>query len=877
MQFGSWVFIGITAVCWLKGNLLVQKKDKRCSTKGKVQYQPKERSLAMLSENEFWRQIVKGRYICNSFSNDPNQTSPSAHCHQNWCGQKRILKSLANLHMKGRVSMSMQDANSCLAATYCGAYVYAGRGQHRDCLIATLQLQNAYIRGTVQAQDTPDWTKSFKVAMKISTANCPEQKTDHEMLSWFRDALQELLAAKFPMPLAYFPTGLISNQPKSVLICEAKGETGTSLGNSLKEILEDNTRIATREVLVLVVRATLWAFQLQKKLVEEVGGFMQDMRLHNVLTIPEKHLSGRQGLYNVFRCVDGRGMIPIGVCKWEKLKGLHELYTSFHLDEAWKRCSTINAAIDEQWNTMMINFREDLKQLNSLGYSVVDKTGCQENRRDRSKYVALYNQYIENIYNWFRNVMGPNCGDHSIGLVDLLVWIEEEKPPVTLVPGPKTPPKAGPQNQSHGFPKTPGPPAKQMPVVPAKQTPTAPAHPYPHPGQKRKMPETTVPVNVLARQEYADLGVWSTGSAARPAQGAVPQGAVPAQGASSQAPPPPPPPPAPQTGVAVGTQEQSRAITNRWRKPDKPPSKSAVNISAQVVRRAQEKVDQAKLDVACALESYAQFARCKTSSKDTHNGITHYIILLLLKSVWHGITDFVSKHKMFEHFPNQTWLQWKRKGGRLVKNWYFMKHDLLKTELALNSAPIDWTNWLTTEEVESILMFNLNLMIPTGYQPWDPDAQKLKFHDYEKLLRWINEEAGQKLVTTVHGDKKPALQACPLDFEWDNWIQKSKGEMAELACLNFFHRMQNLQYKIKFHDREFLDDIRENGLRVRQDDSGAEDQDEGETEGEQKSPPQKSWPQNRSCQYSWSQDRWSQDKWWHRNSWSQDRWDQNHW
>ena len=163
-----------------QGKFVSSKKDKRCSTKGKVQYQPKERSLAMLSENEFWRQIVKGRYICNSFCIDPDQTSPSAQCHQDWYGQQRILKSLANLRMMGNVRMSMQDANSCLEATYCGSYVYAGRGQHHDCLVATLELQNAYIRGTVQAQDTPHWTKSFKVAMKISTANCPEQKNDHQ-------------------------------------------------------------------------------------------------------------------------------------------------------------------------------------------------------------------------------------------------------------------------------------------------------------------------------------------------------------------------------------------------------------------------------------------------------------------------------------------------------------------------------------------------------------------------------------------------------------------------------------------------------------------------------------------------------------------------
>ena len=96
------------------------------------------------------------------------------------------------------------------------------------------------------------------------------------------------------------------------MICEAKGETGASLGNSLKEILEDGNRIATREVLVLVVRATLWAFQLQRQLVNEIDGFMQDMHLHNALTIPEKHLPGRRGLYNVFRCVDGRGSWEIG-------------------------------------------------------------------------------------------------------------------------------------------------------------------------------------------------------------------------------------------------------------------------------------------------------------------------------------------------------------------------------------------------------------------------------------------------------------------------------------------------------------------------------------------------------------------------------------
>ena len=95
--------------------------------------------------------------------------------------------------------------------------------------------------------------------------------------------------------------------------------------------------LATREVLVLVVRATLWACQLQKQMVNETGYWVQDMHIHNVLTIPQKHLAGRQGLYNVFRCVDGRGLWEIGKFRWDKLRGLHELYTTFHMDESLEK------------------------------------------------------------------------------------------------------------------------------------------------------------------------------------------------------------------------------------------------------------------------------------------------------------------------------------------------------------------------------------------------------------------------------------------------------------------------------------------------------------------------------------------------------------
>ena len=163
------------------------------------------------------------------------------------------------------MTLVMQDEGQVHEAFYAGTYVYAGRGQHRDCLIVSLKLKNACCRShQVETQNTQFWARSFKVAMKISTANCKEQRGDFHMLKDFRSQLSDGLAAQFPIPLAHFETGLVCNQPKSVLICEAKGDTGTSLGNTLKEIREDQNRIATREVLVLVVRATLWAFQLQK-------------------------------------------------------------------------------------------------------------------------------------------------------------------------------------------------------------------------------------------------------------------------------------------------------------------------------------------------------------------------------------------------------------------------------------------------------------------------------------------------------------------------------------------------------------------------------------------------------------------------------------
>ncbi len=159
-------------------------------------------------------------------------------------------------------------------------------------------------------------------------------------------------------------------------------------------------------------------------------------------------------------------------------------------------------------------------------------------------------------------------------------------------------------------------------------------------------------------------------------------------------------------GIQQIQQRTDQQRINRWRKPiDQPPSKNAVNIPAEEAEEAQENIKLAHREVVSALQSHHNVVRPRTSIKDTHNGITHYIILMLLKSVWHGITDFVSKHNSLNWSPQLPWSKWKHKGGRLAKNWDFIKENLEKRELPLNSPPIEWTTWLTAEDVEWTFQF----------------------------------------------------------------------------------------------------------------------------------------------------------------------------
>ena len=448
---------------------------------------------------------------------------------------------------------------------------------------------------------------------------------------------------------------------------------------------------------------------------KETGGFIQDMHIHNALTIPQENKRGREGLYNVFRCVDGRGQWDIGIYKWDKLKGLHELYPSWQMDEAWKRCSTINEAINSQWNEKMMSFREDLKNLSSLGMSKLDHSCCWDNRTDRSKYVQLYDYYIEDIYKWFLRVMGENTADHSIAPVQLMRWIGDEEIPMP-VPVPKTPPKAGAgcQDQSQGIPlPKPRPKRKTPPEA------TAPAGKLVKGAVPSQCAASTVPepLNIPSqpRPPVGKLANLGPGKGAVPSQGAASTVPKPLNIPSQPRPPPTPPPCAP-------------CHSHPWRNNGKPPS--AVNIPSQQVKEAEDKVELARRCLAEALQSRAlnrcdNVVRRHISSKDTHNGISHYIILLLLKSVWHGITDFICKHKPHE-FPALTFKKWKRKGGRLVKNWHYMRQELGKTELALDSNPICWTEWLSTDDVAKIISYNLELIIPPGNQV-GPDGWKLKF------------------------------------------------------------------------------------------------------------------------------------------------------
>ena len=122
--------------------------------------------------------------------------------------------------------------------------------------------------------------------------------------------------------------------------------------------------------------------------------------------------------------------------------------------------------------------------------------------------------------------------------------------------------------------------------------------------------------------------------------------------------------------------------------------------------------------------------------------------------------------------------------------------------------------------------------------------------------------------------KKKALEACPDDFTWPNWIEKSKNEMLEIACLNFFHRMKKLQYNISFLTQPSLEEIRNNGLKVK-DDSAAEDAEDGDEQGEAETESLRSQDKRSSDTWRSTDSSWSQGKW-HRNSYSRDRW-HRHW
>ena len=95
----------------------------------------------------------------------------------------------------------------------------------------------------------------------------------------------------------------------------------------MKRIADDETRICTREIFVLVMRWMIWAFTLQNLIAKQ--GFLQDMHMNNCVFmhgVPasqnEAHYTGRAGKYTLFRYVDSNGWWPIGTYPWKDVDKL---------------------------------------------------------------------------------------------------------------------------------------------------------------------------------------------------------------------------------------------------------------------------------------------------------------------------------------------------------------------------------------------------------------------------------------------------------------------------------------------------------------------------------------------------------------------------
>ena len=129
-----------------------------------------------------------------------------------------------------------------------------------------------------------------------------------------------------------------------MLLVEACGD-GSSIGTEMKRLADDENRISSGEIFVLVMRLMIWAFTLQKEHVIAKKGFLQDMHMNNCVFmhgVPASQnievFTGRASKSTLFRCVDSNGWWPIGIYPWKDVGKLMGCIYDIIDEKHWKAC-----------------------------------------------------------------------------------------------------------------------------------------------------------------------------------------------------------------------------------------------------------------------------------------------------------------------------------------------------------------------------------------------------------------------------------------------------------------------------------------------------------------------------------------------------------
>ena len=295
--------------------------------------------------NVFWTNIAEENWSVQDFAITPDQKAEWA---SYWCPfQRGVLKAhLPGLMMKGTFQVFLADKHQSFTAEYRGTYKYVGRGCHRDALVGDCELYSfRHLDLEVENDRLPD---KLSLCFKISTRADAEQKRDAENLKTWNQVSS--LRSQFPRLLHFCNFKIIASKERSVLLVEACGD-GSSIGTEMKRIADNQARISTREIFVLVMRFMIWAFTLQKQHVIEKNGFLQDMHMNNCVFmhgVPanqnEADFTGRAAKYTLFRCVDSNGWWPIGIFPWKDVDKLLGCIYDIIDENDWRACRCLQQA-----------------------------------------------------------------------------------------------------------------------------------------------------------------------------------------------------------------------------------------------------------------------------------------------------------------------------------------------------------------------------------------------------------------------------------------------------------------------------------------------------------------------------------------------------